>query len=171
MVVVTRAPLGELDLAEAAALYPEEVLSRLGSTPNGLSSEDVAERLRQFGANALATHTVRATVVLFRQLRNPILILLLVAALVSGLTGGGINAAIIAAIVAPSVGLGFSNEYRGEVAMAALRAQIRRGAEVGRDGGEIRVPRWSDLLKSIAYCAGQPVRDKCDDSADLELAL
>ena len=140
MVVVTRAPLGELDLADAAALSPEEVLSRLGSGPNGLSSEDVAERLRQFGANALGTHRVRATVVLFRQIRNPILILLLIAALVSGLTGGGTNAVIIAVIVALSVGLGFFNEYRAEVAMAALRAKIRQEAEVRRDGHESSIP-------------------------------
>jgi P-type Mg2+ transporter len=138
MVVVARAP--DLGLADAGALSPEEVLSRLGSGPDGLSSEEVAERLRRFGANALGTHRVRATAVLLRQLRNPILILLLAAALVSGLTGGGTNAVIIAVIVALSVGLGFFNEYRAEVAMAALRAKIRLETEVRRDGRESRVP-------------------------------
>jgi len=83
---------------------------------------------------------VRAISVLVRQLRNPILILLLGAALVSGLTGGGTNAEIIAAIVALSVGLGFFNEYRAERAMAALRAQIRHEAEVRRDGRVSQVP-------------------------------
>jgi magnesium-transporting ATPase (P-type) len=77
-------PLGELGLAEAAVLSPEEVLARLGSGQAGLSSEDAAERLRTFGPNALGTHRVRATVVLLRQVRNPILVLLLGAALVSG---------------------------------------------------------------------------------------
>jgi P-type Mg2+ transporter len=73
---------------------------------------------------------VRASGVVFRQLRNLILILLLAGALVSGLTGGGTNALIIAVIVVLSVGLGFFNEYRAELAMAALRAQIRQEAEV-----------------------------------------
>ncbi len=140
MVVVARAPFGELDLADAAGLSPDEVLSRLGSGPDGLSSDDVAERLRQFGPNALGTHRVRATAVLFRQIRNPILVLLLGAALVSGLTGGGTNAVIIAVIVALSVGLGFFNEYRAEVAMASLRGKIRHEAEVLRDGRACRVP-------------------------------
>jgi Mg2+-importing ATPase len=137
--MVARAPVGELDLVDAAGLASDEVLTRLGSGPDGLSSEEATERLRQFGPNALGTHQVHATAVLFRQLRNPILILLLIAALISGLTGGGTNAVIIAVIVALSVGLGFFNEYRAEVAMASLRAKIRQEAEVRRDGHESRV--------------------------------
>jgi Mg2+-importing ATPase len=140
MVVAAGAITGDLDLVDAAALSPSEVLSRLGSGADGLSSDEVAERLRQFGPNSLGTHRVRPTAVLFRQIRNPILLLLLGAALVSGLTGGGTNAVIIAVIVALSVGLGFVNEYRAEMAMAALRAKIRQEAEVRRDAKTIRVP-------------------------------
>ena len=140
MAVDARTPLRELDLADAAGLSPDDVLSRLGSGRDGLSSDDAADRLRRFGPNALGTRRVRATAVLFRQIRNPILILLLGAALVSGLTGGGTNAVIIAVIVALSVGLGFFNEYRAEVAMASLRSKIRHDAEVLRDGAAIRVP-------------------------------
>ncbi len=140
MVVVAGAQPGQLDLAEAAGLPPGDVLARLGSGPAGLSSAEAAQRLRQYGPNALGTHRVRPAAVLFRQVRNPILILLLGAALVSGLTGGGTNALIIAVIVALSVGLGFFNEYRAETAMAALRAQIRHEAEVRRDGQASRVP-------------------------------
>jgi P-type Mg2+ transporter len=140
MVGVARAAVGELSLAEAAGLAADVVFSRLGSGPDGLSSAEAADRLRQFGPNALGMHRVHATAVLMRQIRNPILILLLGAALVSGLTGGGTNALIIAVIVALSVGLGFLNEYRAEVAMTALRAQIRQEAEVCRDGRASRVP-------------------------------
>ena len=138
--VATHPPPEELDLVRAAVLSPEETLSVLGSRPEGLTSDEVAERLRRFGSNALAVHRVRATTVLFRQIRNPILLLLLGAALVSGLTGGGTNAVIIAVIVFLSVGLGFFNEYRAEMAMASLRAQIRQEAEVRRNGQTCRVP-------------------------------
>jgi len=130
----------ELDLDEAAGLSPDDVFARMASGPDGLSSVDAAERLQRFGPNALSTRRVHATAVLFRQIRNPILILLLGAALVSGLTGGGSNAVIIAAIVVLSVGLGFFNEYRAEVAMASLRGKIRHEAEVRRDGRVSRVP-------------------------------
>ncbi len=138
--VVVRAEADALDLADAAGLSPDDVLSRLGSGPDGLSSDDVVERLRQFGPNALGTRQVRSSAILFRQIRNPILVLLLGAALVSGLTGGGTNAVIIAVIVALSVGLGFFNEYRAEVAMASLRSKIRHEAEALRDGRMARVP-------------------------------
>ena len=102
---------------------PGEVVDALGGSAAGLTTGEVAARLRRFGHNVLATHQVRAGAVLLRQIRNPILILLLGAALVSGLTGGGTNAVIIAVIVALSVGLGFFNEYRAEVAMSSLAGQ------------------------------------------------
>jgi Mg2+-importing ATPase len=124
------------------------VLSRLGAGPDGLSFAEAARRLQQFGPNALGTHRVRVVTVVLRQVRNPILILLLGAALVSGLTGGGTNALIIAMIVVLSVGLGFFNEYRAEVAMAALRAQIRQEAEVRRDGQASRIPVM-DLVPGV----------------------
>ncbi len=164
MVLAARPPFTGLDLADAAGLPPEEVLSRLGSGPDGLSSDDVADRLRQFGQNVLGVHQVRAIAVLFRQIRNPILVLLLGAALVSGLTGGGTNAVIIAVIVALSVGLGFFNEYRAEMAMASLRAQIRQDAEVRRDGRTCRVPVTS-------LVPGDVVALRCGDLVPADLRL
>ena len=129
-----------LQLADAAALSNADVLERVASRKGGLTSKEVVDRLERFGPNLLGTHKVRAGSVLFRQIRNPILLLLLGAALVSGLTGGGTNAIIIAVIVALSVGLGFLNEYRAELAMTALRAKIRHDAEVLRDGQVCNVP-------------------------------
>jgi len=131
---------GALDLVQAASLPPDEVLSRLGSGVNGLPSAEAARRLARFGPNALGTHRVRPVGVLLRQIRNPVLVLLLAAALISGLTGGATNALIIAVIVAASVGLGFFNEYRAEMAMAALRSRIQQDAEVVRDGHPLRIP-------------------------------
>ncbi|HTU39511.1 MAG TPA: magnesium-translocating P-type ATPase [Acidimicrobiales bacterium] len=130
----------ELDLNDSGTLSPDEVLGRLGSRREGLSSVEVATRLKTFGPNTLATRRVRVGAVLWRQLRNPILVLLLAAALVSGLTGGGTNAVIIAVIVAASVGLGFFNEYRAERGIDAMKAQIRYETEVRRSGTSYRIP-------------------------------
>lgn len=132
--------LTALELSEAASLATDDVLSRLASRPEGLNGTEVNQRIREFGANVLAVHRVRASAVLWRQLKNPILILLLGAALVSGLTGGGTNAIIIAVIVILSVGLGFVNEFRAAVAMSTLRSKISQNATVHRDGTVTQVP-------------------------------
>jgi Mg2+-importing ATPase len=140
---MTSAPKSEsekLSMEEAASLSAGQVLSRLHSSIDGLTSSEAVDRLERFGPNLLTTRTVSAPSVLWRQLRNPILILLLAAAVVSGLTGGATNAIIIGVIVTLSVGLGFFNEYAAEVAMAALRAQISHEATVRRDGQLEHIP-------------------------------
>ncbi len=134
-----------LDLATAARqpvsavlqeLGSTQTLQELGSTQTGLTSEEAAGRLATVGRNVLASHKVTALGILGRQLRNPLLILLLAAAAVSAATGDPTDGAIITAIVVLSVGLGFINEYRSEVAVAALHADIRHQALVWRDGGQ-----------------------------------
>jgi len=131
-------PLTPLDLAAAGRLAVAEVLERLATNDGGLSTAEVAVRQREFGANVLATHRVTAWGVLARQLRNPLLILLLAAAAISAATGDTTDGGIIAAIVILSVGLGFVNEYRSEVAVAALHANVRYQASVWRDAAEQR---------------------------------
>ena len=128
-----------LDLAAAAHKPVSVVLHELGSTLVGLTSDQAASRLATVGRNVLATHKVTALGVLGRQLRNPLLILLLAAAGVSAATGDPTDGAIIAAIVVLSVGLGFINEYRSELAVAALHANIRHQALVWRDGNQQRL--------------------------------
>ena len=126
-------------LAWAARQPAGDVLAALDSPAGGLSSVTVAERLARNGANVLASRKVTALDVLWRQLRNPLLILLLAAAGISTATGDVTDGVIIAAIVVLSVGLGFVNEYRSEVAVAALHDNIHHDALVWRDGAEVRV--------------------------------
>jgi hypothetical protein len=128
-----------LDLPAAAHKPVRVVLQELGSTRTGLTSGQAASRLGTVGRNVLASHRVTALGVLGRQLRNPLLVLLLAAAGVSAATGDPTDGAIIAAIVALSVGLGFLSEYRSELAVAALHASIRHQALVWRDGSQQRL--------------------------------
>ena len=125
-----------LDAAGASGSTLDAVFTRLASSEHGLTQSEAAARLEAFGPNALTVQRVSALAVFVRQLRNPLLLLLLAAAAVSGLTGDPTDAAIIAAIVALSVGLGFVNEYRAANAVAALHRDIRHEALVWRDGQE-----------------------------------
>jgi Mg2+-importing ATPase len=128
-----------LALAVAATLPADEVLERLESTATGLSRDQARERLARVGANALRSHGPRPLEVLLRQLRNPLLILLVAAALTSFAVGERTSALIIVAIICLSVGLGFFNEYRSELAVEALHSQLRHRALAVRDGEPVAV--------------------------------
>ena len=123
-----------MDLATAGGRSTADVLHALGVTEEGLTSAAATARRRTFGANVLAERRVTVWDVLVRQLRNPLLVLLLAAAGVSAGTGDRIDGGIIAAIVLLSVGLGFVNEYRSEMAVAALHANIHHQTLATRDG-------------------------------------
>ena len=119
---------------EAASLSVAAVLDRLASTADGLSSAEAASRLDRFGPNALRSHHTRAPAVLARQVRSPLLVLLVVAAAVSYFVGERADAVIIGVIVTLSVGLGFVNEYRAERSSQALHSRLRHRVTVRRDG-------------------------------------
>src|SRR5450432_124177 len=135
--------LQELDLA--ARTPTVDVLAALESGNDGLSSAEAVRRLGLYGPNALTSHAARGWTVLARQLRNPLLLLLVAAAAVSGFTGDPTDAVIIGVIVALSVGLGFVNEFRSEQAVEALHSQIHHTALVIRDG----VPKRVDVTALV----------------------
>jgi Mg2+-importing ATPase len=123
-----------LDLAAAACLDSEAVLQRLSVDAAGLSAAEVSRRRQEFGRNEISVHRVRPWEVLRRQLRSALLLLLVVTAAISFFVGDRTDAVIIGAILVISVGLGFWNEYRAELAAQALHLQIRHLVVVRRDG-------------------------------------
>jgi len=86
------------------------------------------------GANALRSHHTSPWTVLLRQLRSPLLILLVVTAAVSFFVGDRTDAIIIGVILALSTLLGYLNEYRAEQAAEDLHKQLRHQTVVCRDG-------------------------------------
>jgi len=62
-----------VDLKEAAALDVRAVLTRMDSRREGLTTAEATQRLVTCGPNVLSVHRVRASVILWRQVRNPIL--------------------------------------------------------------------------------------------------
>jgi Mg2+-importing ATPase len=99
-----------------------------------LADAEAARRLADVGANALRTHRASPWLVLGRQLRSPVLILLFVTAAVALFVGDTTNAVVIAVILFASVGLGFGNEYRAERAAEALHSRVSHRVVVVRGG-------------------------------------
>ena len=117
------------------------LLTRLGSSPAGLSAEEAARRLAADGFNELrAVRPFSRLDIAWRQLRSPLLLLLVFAATASAVTGEWLDAAIVITIVVVSVGLGFSRESSAQSAAAALRSRILTRATVRRDGRDQLVP-------------------------------
>ena len=124
-----------MEIGYAASQPVDDLLVEIGVKANeGLSSEEVLRRRERFGPNSVSSHHARVWPVLWRQLRSPLLGLLVAAAVVSFFVGERSGALIIGAIVALSVGLGFVNEYRAEKAAEALHSEIRHEVVVIRDG-------------------------------------
>ncbi|HEX6189041.1 MAG TPA: cation-translocating P-type ATPase [Pyrinomonadaceae bacterium] len=118
-------------------LTVEVTLARLKSARDGLSSEEVARRLEQFGPNELqASGRVSPWAILLEQFKNVLIIILLVATALSAFLGHGVEAIAITVIVLFAVVLGFVQEYRAECAIEALRELAAPEATVIRDGRE-----------------------------------
>jgi len=123
------------------ASEPHSIADCLGSGPDGLSQVEADRRLRSIGPNRLRNHRTRSRLeVLWAQLRNPLLLILVFAACASASTGECIDATIVLAVVVASVGIGYSPEYSAQTAVAALQAQVQTRTNVVRDGRTALIP-------------------------------
>ncbi|MFH0811170.1 MAG: cation-translocating P-type ATPase [Pseudomonadota bacterium] len=122
-------------------LTPLTTFQDLESAPEGLTSEEAARRLQQFGPNVLreakGTSALRR---LLSQFSSLLVVSLVIAAVVSALLGEVIDAVVIFAVVLLSGGMGFLQEWRAERAIAALKRMAAPQADVVRDGRHVKVP-------------------------------
>ena len=118
------------------------VAERLGVDPAiGLSSDQVARRLGQYGPNMLADRGGRrATAILHAHLTDTMVLVLIAAAAVSAAIGELNDAVTIAAIVALNTALGFSQEFRAERAIRALQQLAVPRVRVRRDRIVLEIP-------------------------------
>ena len=117
------------------ALPEDDLLARLRTTAEGLTSAEARRRLTEYGPNSLPTESgISPWRILLGQLRSVITLLLVAAAAVSWWTGDLIDAAAIAAVLVLNVSIGFVMEMRAHRAVEALSRLESRRATVVRDG-------------------------------------
>lgn len=104
---------------------------------NGISDEEASHRLAQYGPNELVERGGRGKLeILIEQFTNILTLLLIAAALVSAFLGDFLEAIVILIIVVLNGVLGYTQEYRAEQSMAALKkmsvptVRVRRGGHV-----------------------------------------
>ncbi len=123
----------------------EEVLAEIGSSADGLTQQEAAERLSKNGKNKLAEGKQQNVIVKFlKQLADPMIIILLVAALVSLVLTLVENPSpafkdfadviIITVVVLLNATLGVVQESKAEQAIKALQSMTEAKCKVLRDG-------------------------------------
>jgi Ca2+-transporting ATPase len=112
-----------------------------GVVPGGLSSAEAAERLARYGRNELPR---TAGTPLWRrvasQLRDPLILVLLVAAALTLATGDWTDASVIVLVIVVNTAVGVAQEVKAGQAIAALSQLTAPGARVVRDGEQQQIP-------------------------------
>lgn len=123
------------------SLPANDLLTSLGTSPEGLSTGDAQERQTRYASQRLKPHQdIQPFHVLLAQFRNPIVLILLFAATVSFFLASHTDALIILTIILASALLGFWQEHGAAKAIASLLALVHVTAEVRRDGRMRDVP-------------------------------
>lgn len=133
---VTWVPLMR-DLSTTAwyQLNIDDVLSRLQTRREGLTRAEAVARLRSVGPNALESQEgARPLLILVRQVRSPLIYILIVAGLISILLQHYTDAAVIFGVIIVDAVVGFVQEYKAEEALRALARLTAPKARVLRDG-------------------------------------
>ena len=129
------APSGKV-LGEIACLSSNDALRRLSSAASGLTTDQVAERLRSVGLNQVA-HQAQHTILgeLIGRSINPLNLLLLSLATASYFLGDQRAAIVIAVMVVLSISLSFIQEHRSNNAADKLQRMVSINATVRRRVG------------------------------------
>lgn len=123
-------------MAEWHNLEAQEAVRRIQSDEqNGLTSAEAARRLAENGPNELVERGKKSPwKILLEQFTGIMVIMLIISAVISFILGETVDALVIMIIVVLNSVLGFTQEYRAEQAMAALKRMAVPHVRVRRDG-------------------------------------
>ena len=118
-----------------------EVISLLNTDAQaGLPAPEAQRRLTEHGLNELIERGLKSPWrILWEQLTGLLVVILIIAAVVSGALGDWKDAIAILAIVVLNALLGFSQEFRAEKAMAALKQLAVPTVRIRRDGHVVEI--------------------------------
>ncbi len=114
----------------------DQTLQEVGSAiERGLTADEATRRLAEHGPNELQEKAGRSRLeIIWEQFANILTVLLILAAAVSAFLGDWIEAVAILVIVVLNGILGYTQEYRAEQSMAALKRMSVPIVRVRRDG-------------------------------------
>ena len=133
----------DVDITPWHSLETTQTLKELGTdSERGLTENEVARRLERYGHNELREEERRISpfIIFINQFKNILIAILLVAAVLSAVVGELTGAVLILVIVIFCAVLGFTQEYRAERALEALKKMLSPTITVLREGREQEIP-------------------------------
>jgi len=117
------------------ALAAEEALAVLQSSREGLTDAEAMARLERHGHNVLPRAAgTSALKLLFRQIANPLVLVLVGSGVLALIMGKATDAAVVLGVVILNAFIGFIQEHRAERAIGALAGMVPETAVVLRSG-------------------------------------
>ena len=117
------------------AMSSGETLVALGSGPDGLTQDEAARRLAEYGPNRLPEGPVASPLRIFlRQFASPLIYILLFAGGMALLLGDRGDALFIFGVLLLNAAIGAFQEIKADASARALRSLVPQHASVRRDG-------------------------------------
>lgn len=140
-----------------------DLLNKLGSSRNGLTTARATELIKTHGENVLPEAAPQRLIhLLLNQFRSPLILLLVIAAILSAILGDKIDALIILVILISSNILQFWQEYQASDTIQRLLKMVQVKATVRRNGVQVELA-LSQLVPGdiIILNAGDMVPGDC----------
>lgn len=130
----------------------EDILNKLQTSLNGLSENDAKERLNRYGKNELPKKkSISIFKIFFKEIFDPIVIILLVVTIISFLIGEIFDAFCILFIILIDLITGTIQEYSATKKALSLNEIIKVKCKVLRDSKEIFIDSTNLVIGDIVY--------------------
>ncbi|KCZ72517.1 magnesium-translocating P-type ATPase [Candidatus Methanoperedens nitroreducens] len=145
------------------SIQASELLQRLQTTQEGLTSDEAQQRLIRYGPNLLTPRKrIDALMLLLAQFKSPIILILIFAVILSFFLGDPVDTIIILIIIFISGLLGFWQEWGAANVVERLISTVRVNATVLRDRDRKEIP-VGDVVPGdiVLLAAGDGIPGDC----------
>jgi magnesium-transporting ATPase (P-type) len=134
------------------SMSEEEIFQKFQTDQNGLSSKEVEKRIKKYGKNELPKKKPDSVFKIFlNELKDPIILLLIVAIIASLFVGEYVDACVIFVIIMVDLLLGTFQEKKANNTAEALSNLVREKVKVQRDGIEQLVDSTELVVGDLVY--------------------
>lgn len=143
----------------------DEAMKELGGKPTGLTANEMEERLGKFGKNVLLkTASESILKMLWRQIKNPLIYILIFSSILAIALGKTIDGLVVIAVVVINTLIGFIQEYQASKTINSLMNLVPLNATALRDG------QWRSLVAE-SLVPGDVVRVISGDKVPADIRL